>query len=532
MMRKMCIAVALLFAVMVRAADPFTVTARLERANSAWQVVAVADMPPHHVLYADDLKIEVDGRFATGQVSPLPVMENDPASGDKIFVYTSRVSVVCALTNGLTTMPTDVTVQYRGCSETVCFPTKTTHFLLREATTNEANDAMLAPPETVAPSTGTNIWLAGVAIRRHAAGYLTAQDFLAFLSPKADATPRNGLRLFVDDPVQFLKTHGLVWTLILMLIGGLLLNLTPCVLPMIPINLAIIGAGARAGSRRRGFALGAAYGAGMALVYGALGLVVVLTGSVFGTLQSSPLFNAAVAMLFIVLALALFDVFPFDLSRFQNMGGSRGGWVAALVAGGISALLAGACVAPVVAAVLLLAGTLYHGGATAAVLLPFMLGVGMALPWPLAGAGLAVLPKPGAWMVWVKYGFGVLIIVLGLYYGWLAYRGFSSNADVSTSHADSQNALLKAGDSDAFREKVAKARAAGKPLLLDFQASWCKNCHAMERTTFRDPDVKRELLKFVFVHVQTEHPSEEPAAGMVQAMGVSGMPFYIVLDPQ
>jgi len=440
--------------------------------------------------------------------------------------------VVCALTNGLTITPVDVTVYYRGCSETVCFPAKTRHFLLREATTNAANAAILSPPEIVTTSTRANIWLNGVTIRRHAAGYLSAQDFLTFLLPKADAKPRNGLRLFVDDPVQFLKTHGLVWTLILMLIGGLLLNLTPCVLPMIPINLAIIGAGARAGSRRRGFALGAAYGAGMALMYGALGLVVVLTGSVFGALQSSPLFNTAIAILFIVLALALFDVFSLDLSRFQNMGGSRGGWVAATTAGGISALLAGACVAPVVAAVLLLAGTLYHGGATAALLLPFMLGVGMALPWPLAGAGLAVLPKPGAWMVWVKYGFGVLIIVLGLYYGWLAYRGFSSNSDVSTSQTEFLNDHLKAGDSDAFRRKVAEARAAGKPLLLDFQASWCKNCHAMDRTTFRDSDVKRTLSGFIFAHVQTEHPDEEPAAGMVQALGVSGLPFYVMLDPQ
>src|SRR5436305_13394097 len=71
--------------------------------------------------------------------------------------------------------------------------------------------------------------------------------------------------------------RGPLMILLLVLIGGLALNLTPCVLPMIPINLAIIGAGAQAGSRTRGFMLGSAYGTAMALVYGAIGLVVILT---------------------------------------------------------------------------------------------------------------------------------------------------------------------------------------------------------------------------------------------------------------
>ena len=86
--------------------------------------------------------------------------------------------------------------------------------------------------------------------------------------------------------------------------------------------------------------------------------------------------------------------------------------------GGISALLAGACVAPVLIAVLALSGSLYAQGATGALALPFLLGVGMALPWPLAAAGIAILPKPGAWMNAVKKAFGVLILLLALYYAW------------------------------------------------------------------------------------------------------------------
>ena len=115
-------------------------------------------------------------------------------------------------------------------------------------------------------------------------------------------------------------------TMMLVLLGGLALNLTPCVLPMVPINLAIIGAGAQADSRHRGFLLGATYGAAMALVYGVLGLVVVLTASSFGTINANPWFNAGIAVLFVVLGLAMFDVVNIDFSRFSGgfrAGGSR-----------------------------------------------------------------------------------------------------------------------------------------------------------------------------------------------------------------
>ena len=188
-------------------------------------------------------------------------------------------------------------------------------------------------------------------------------------------------------------------------------------------------------------------------------------------------------------------------------------------------VLAGACVAPVVAAVLLLSGSLYHDGLRAAVLLPFMLGAGMALPWPLAGAGMAVLPKPGVWMIWVKYGFGVLIAVMGIYYGWLTFSGFSTHAPAAAGGNE-----LMAGDVAGWTRWLAKARSERKPLLLDFHASWCKNCEAMDRTTFRDTAVCKALGQFLVVRVAAEHPGEEPALGMCRALGVSGLPAYVVVE--
>src|SRR4029450_2625260 len=260
---------------------------------------------------------------------------------------------------------------------------------------------------------------------------------------------------FIHNAETGVKPHGPfegqgpLAILALVFLGGLALNLTPCVLPMIPINLAIIGAGAQRSRRGRGFLLGAAYGGAMALVYGVIGLVVILTAGTFGTINASPWFNVAIAVLFVVLGLAMFDVVPIDFSRWSSRirfdQHSRGTFVLAFSMGAVAALLAGACVAPVVIQVVVFASNLYATGTAAALALPFCRGAGMALPWPIAGAGLASLPKPGAWMVRVKYVLGVFILGTAAYYGYVAYGIFSSRwVDPATVRASVEQ-QIKAG---------------------------------------------------------------------------------------
>jgi thiol:disulfide interchange protein len=178
----------------------------------------------------------------------------------------------------------------------------------------------------------------------------------------------------------------------------------------------------------------------MAVVYGILGLVVILTAGTFGTINASPWFNAGIAALFVVLGLAMFDVVNIDFSRFSSGmrgPGQRGTFAVAFTMGAVAALLAGACVAPVVIQVVLFSSSLYAGGTSLALALPFVLGLGMAIPWPIAGAGLASLPKPGMWMVRVKQAFGVLILATAAYYGYIAYGLFQNlrvdAAEVSSS---------------------------------------------------------------------------------------------------
>lgn len=134
-----------------------------------------------------------------------------------------------------------------------------------------------------------------------------------------------------------------------------------------------------------------------------------------------------------------------------------------------------------------------------------------------------MLPKPGQWMVRVKQAFGVFLLVLVAYYGTLAVNGFRPAAKVA------REGSILAGDRAAWLEKVAQAKREGKPVFVDFWATWCKNCSAMEKTTFADARVKARLANYVVVKVQAEKPEQSPAKEMLGAFEIRGLPGFIVL---
>ena len=507
---------------------PFALTVETVALEAGYADVRVAlSVPDRHVIYADTFKVSADAGVslkALQQAQPgLKPDPLDPAKQVAVFTHPFearwRVEPCKAGTR--------LTVAFQGCDDKVCFmPEK--HVFRFDASAGKfveggtEGSAAETAPVALEPDPS---WSQGLKTMT-GGGYMGVTEFLAFLDQAEGKTPASsgggGLSNFLRDPVSFFHARGMVLTLLLVLVGGVLLNLTPCVLPMIPINLAIIGAGA--GTRGRGFLLGSAYGAGMVLVFGGTGWVILRSGLFFGALQASPWFSLTVALVFVALALALFDLFAIDFTRFSSAGGSpRQGFLAALFAGGLSALLAGACVAPVVLAVLLLAGSLVAGGVSSAQFLPFVLGLGMALPWPFAGAGLSVLPRPGQWMVRVKQAFGVFLLVLASYYGTLAVFGFRPAAQVA------REGSILAGDLAAWAEKVAQAKREGKPIFVDFWATWCKNCSAMEKTTFADARVKARLSNFVVVKVQAEKPEQSPAKEMLEAFEIRGLPGFVVL---
>jgi thioredoxin:protein disulfide reductase len=360
--------------------------------------------------------------------------------------------------------------------------------------------------------------LDGYVMASRTVGYVPAAEFITFIQNAEDGVAQAGL----------FDGRGLLAILAIVFVGGLALNLTPCVLPMIPLNLAIIGAGSQASSRGRGFLLGGTYGAAMALVYGLLGVVVVLTAGSFGTINASPWFNVAMAAVFGVLGLAVFDVFHIDFSRWSSgirLARQRGSLLLAFGMGGVVALLAGACVAPVVLQVILFSSKLYAEGTTSALALPFLLGVGMAAPWPFAGAGLAALPKPGAWMVRVKQAFGLLIFVMAGYYAYLGYGLLRSDAMAPPGPQ-------QGGWYASLDEGMAAAKREGKPVLVDMWATWCKNCTVMDETTFKDENVQAAMAPYVLVKFQAEDPEAEPARTLMQRFDTVGLPTYVILTPR
>lgn len=392
-------------------------------------------------------------------------------------------------------------VSWQGCHETNCF--------LPESVTRQispGSSGTLYPPDESA-SAGSAGLFPGVKIERTAFGYRNAEEFAAFLEGR-------------DPGFTGFAGKGTALVLLLTLLGGLALNFTPCVLPMIPINLAIIGADT--GDRRKALARGFVYAAGIAAAYGCLGVAAVLGGATFGTLSALWYFNFGAALVFLFLGLSMFGVFTIDFSRFG--GGIRTPSTAHLAGvfllGGLSALLAGACVAPVVIAVLLHAANRYAAGYPVALLLPFLLGIGMGLPWPFAAAGLARLPKPGMWMVRVKQAFGVLIVLIGLYYGWLGLRLLLPERSASSAPSPALTASL----TSAFRESARN----GKPVLIDFRADWCKNCKAMELGPLRNSRVRSLLRNFNLVELDVTRVSAPEVKAVMTRFGVSGLPAFVI----
>ena len=356
------------------------------------------------------------------------------------------------------------------------------------------------------------------------AGYQKSEEFALFLEKSQEPGSYNTNKF----------ANMSIWLIImLILLGGIALNLTPCVLPMIPITVAVLGAGAQSESKSKGFLIGGIYGLGMALAYGLLGVVVVLTGSQFGTINSSPWFNIIIAAVFIVLALAMFDIIPIDFSKFQsNKVGSksRGKFITVFILGIIAAVLAGACVAPVLISVILYSTSLYSSGNVAGLLLPFLLGIGMAIPWPFAGAGLSFLPKPGNWMKWVKIIFGIIILIIAVYYIFTGVKIFKSNKPVEYVADTHETSELPWKHS--ITEGLLEAKKSGKPVFIDFWATWCKNCLAMDATTFKDEKVIKEFENYILVKYKAENLKVSPTKEILKHFEIIGLPTYITLVPK
>src|SRR6266545_1718712 len=207
----------------------------------------------------------------------------------------------------------------------------------------------------------------------------------------------------------------------LLFVAGLVTSLNPCIYPMIPITAgALAGVNTMAQPRRRTIGLTLTYATGLALFYAVLGLIAGLTGSLFGTIGSSPWARLAIGNLLLVFALAMLEVIPIRVpARLAAWAGGLGGgsYGAVFLLGATSGIVAAPCGAPAFAAVLTwVAGT---QSAVLGFVYLFVFSLGMTALLVAVGLSsglLARLPRSGRWTVWVKRTGGVLLLAMAEYY--------------------------------------------------------------------------------------------------------------------
>jgi len=323
---------------------------------------------------------------------PAGIVHSDEYFGDTEVFYNEVFGKVSLARTNLKAMDLDIEIGFQGCADGgICYPpiTRTLSVSLPPAT------AVAALPDRASSD-----------------------------APKSE-----------QAQLADLITSASLWLVIATFFGaGLLLALTPCVLPMIPILSGIIAGEGDNVSPLRGFSLALSYVMGMALVYTAAGIAAAAVGVQLQAIFNQPWVLVLFAGLFVVLALGMFGLFELQMpsgiqSRLAAVSGNQktGTMIGAFVMGALSSLIVTACVAPPLVATLTVigqTGDMLRGGAAL-----FALSLGMGAPLLLVGASAGkLLPKAGAWMDAVKNAFGFMMLALAI---WMLSRILSGTVTLA-----------------------------------------------------------------------------------------------------
>ncbi|NOZ24178.1 MAG: thioredoxin fold domain-containing protein [Planctomycetes bacterium] len=481
-------------------------------------------------------------------IEPATKRRNLPALGGEVESYEGKGTFIVPLHIAGTASPGEkeikVKLVYQGCSRTACFlPAEkefTLHLTVQAGTVPQTRPVPSAEPSK--PDVKKDRSLTARFSKALGAGSYGAAAMLAFLA-------------------------------------GILLSLTPCVYPMIPITIGIIGTGA-GGSRSRGFVLSLVYVLGIATMFSTLGVIAGATGSIFGQAAGNPKFVAPLTALFVVLGFAMMGAFELQLppALVGKFGGKKGaGIVGVFLMGFLGGVVVSPCGAPVIFAAL--AYVSQTGNVFLGFIVFFAMALGLGILFIIIGTFsgvLASLPRSGGWMEVIKKAMGVALIAGALWYGRILIRpnAFPSVIVVAAIMSGIYlSEILKQGlkapkgllalsvitillgilaglwigtpkptptakTEDAspipwmnsVMEAESRSITEQKPILIDVWADWCVKCEELAQTTFRDPRVVEEIKRFIPVKLDFSDTKSPQVEKWKQEYGIQQLPTVLFMD--
>jgi thiol:disulfide interchange protein DsbD len=367
----------------------------------------------------------------------------------------------------------------------------------------------------------------------------------------------------------------MMWTLLGIFAGGMALNLTPCVYPLIPITVSYFGGQAAKEGEGRGnlVAHGLCYMMGLAVTNSVLGVVASLTGGLMGAMLQNPIVLIVVAAVLVFFATSLFGLWEMRLPSgiTQAAAKSYAGYFGSLFMGLTLGVVAAPCIGPFVLGLLTWVASM--GSPWVGFLIFFTLSLGLGLPLFLLAmfsGQLERLPRSGGWMIWVRKLMGWVLLgmavhfirpvlpghlgtvllapvalVAGLHLGWIDKNQANFRAFPWLKGGVGVICLVLAtflvaswaiqGPRVAWKpyseETLKEAQNQKKPVIIDFYATWCTPCRELEDVTFHDASVvKLAESDFVMVKVDITKGGNPLYERLLQEYGVKGVPTVVFLD--